>query len=55
MWVISVYDLMLNLDELGRKKENSMMDSYFSAVSHDQNNWLDPVKPFRRSSLMLHK
>ncbi|WZY99197.1 hypothetical protein YC2023_071526 [Brassica napus] len=27
-------------------------DSYFSIVSHDQDNWLNPVKPFQRSSLI---
>uniref|UniRef100_UPI0030E1E819 Ycf2 n=1 Tax=Hedysarum lehmannianum TaxID=1402432 RepID=UPI0030E1E819 len=27
-------------------------DSYFSMISHDQDNWLNPVKPFHRSSLI---
>jgi hypothetical protein len=26
--------------------------SYFSMISHDQDNWLNPVKPFHRSSLI---
>nr|YP_010474066.1 hypothetical protein RF2 [Corydalis crispa]YP_010474083.1 hypothetical protein RF2 [Corydalis crispa]UVH68279.1 hypothetical protein RF2 [Corydalis crispa]UVH68296.1 hypothetical protein RF2 [Corydalis crispa] len=28
------------------------MDSYFSMISHDRDNWLNPVKPFHRSSLI---
>ena len=28
------------------------MDSYFSMISHDQDNWLNQVKPFHRSSLI---
>nr|YP_009859840.1 Ycf2 [Silene kiusiana]AWX05967.1 Ycf2 [Silene kiusiana] len=31
---------------------NGNTDSYFSMISHDQNNWLNPVKPFHRSSLI---
>nr|UZH92874.1 putative chloroplast RF21 [Allium pallasii] len=27
-------------------------DSYFSMISHDRDNWLNPVKPFHRSSLI---
>nr|YP_010457571.1 hypothetical protein RF2 [Microtropis osmanthoides]YP_010457590.1 hypothetical protein RF2 [Microtropis osmanthoides]UUA68808.1 hypothetical protein RF2 [Microtropis osmanthoides]UUA68809.1 hypothetical protein RF2 [Microtropis osmanthoides] len=27
-------------------------DSYFSMISHDQDNWPNPVKPFHRSSLI---
>nr|YP_010451013.1 Ycf2 protein [Eleutharrhena macrocarpa]YP_010451030.1 Ycf2 protein [Eleutharrhena macrocarpa]UTV00794.1 Ycf2 protein [Eleutharrhena macrocarpa]UTV00811.1 Ycf2 protein [Eleutharrhena macrocarpa] len=27
-------------------------DSYFSTISHDRDNWLNPVKPFHRSSLI---
>nr|YP_010712266.1 Ycf2 protein [Corydalis ternata]YP_010712288.1 Ycf2 protein [Corydalis ternata]WDA92921.1 Ycf2 protein [Corydalis ternata]WDA92943.1 Ycf2 protein [Corydalis ternata] len=27
-------------------------DSYFSMLSHDRDNWLNPVKPFHRSSLI---
>nr|YP_010711452.1 Ycf2 protein [Corydalis turtschaninovii]YP_010711481.1 Ycf2 protein [Corydalis turtschaninovii]YP_010711640.1 Ycf2 protein [Corydalis wandoensis]YP_010711669.1 Ycf2 protein [Corydalis wandoensis]UGO88880.1 hypothetical protein RF2 [Corydalis turtschaninovii]UGO88897.1 hypothetical protein RF2 [Corydalis turtschaninovii]WDA92015.1 Ycf2 protein [Corydalis turtschaninovii]WDA92044.1 Ycf2 protein [Corydalis turtschaninovii]WDA92295.1 Ycf2 protein [Corydalis wandoensis] len=27
-------------------------DSYFSMTSHDRDNWLNPVKPFHRSSLI---
>nr|AIJ28034.1 hypothetical chloroplast RF21 [Trifolium lupinaster] len=30
----------------------SNMASYFSMISHDQDNWLNPVKPFHRSSLI---
>uniref|UniRef100_UPI0030E4726F Ycf2 n=1 Tax=Hedysarum drobovii TaxID=2906541 RepID=UPI0030E4726F len=28
------------------------MDSYFSMIFHDQDNWLNPLKPFHRSSLI---
>nr|QUB07480.1 hypothetical chloroplast RF21 [Halimodendron halodendron] len=35
-----------------RKKSFYNMDSYFSMISHDQDNWLNPVKPFHRSSLI---
>nr|YP_009000056.1 hypothetical chloroplast RF21 [Silene conoidea]YP_009000074.1 hypothetical chloroplast RF21 [Silene conoidea]AGZ18047.1 hypothetical chloroplast RF21 [Silene conoidea]AGZ18065.1 hypothetical chloroplast RF21 [Silene conoidea] len=31
---------------------NGNTDSYFSMISDDQNNWLNPVKPFHRSSLI---
>nr|YP_009389718.1 ycf2 protein [Silene wilfordii]YP_009389736.1 ycf2 protein [Silene wilfordii]ANG08147.1 ycf2 protein [Silene wilfordii]ANG08165.1 ycf2 protein [Silene wilfordii] len=31
---------------------NGNTDSYFSMIFHDQNNWLNPVKPFHRSSLI---
>ncbi|KAK9660580.1 hypothetical protein RND81_O204600 [Saponaria officinalis] len=34
------------------KKSFGNTDSYFSMISHDQNNWLNPVKPFHRSSLI---
>ncbi|RZC79507.1 hypothetical protein C5167_003739 [Papaver somniferum] len=27
-------------------------DSYFSMISHDRDNWLNPVKPFHKSSLI---
>nr|YP_009657241.1 hypothetical chloroplast RF2 [Medicago laciniata]QCO74139.1 hypothetical chloroplast RF2 [Medicago laciniata] len=30
----------------------SFMDSYFSMISHDQENWRNPLKPFHRSSLI---
>nr|YP_010411758.1 hypothetical chloroplast RF21 [Lophophora diffusa]URP30852.1 hypothetical chloroplast RF21 [Lophophora diffusa] len=35
-----------------RGKSFDNTDSYFSMTSHDQNNWLNPVKPFHRSSLI---
>nr|WCR63274.1 hypothetical chloroplast RF21 [Trigonella foenum-graecum] len=35
-----------------RRKSFYNMDSYFSMISHDQDNWLNPVKPFHRSSLI---
>lgn len=35
-----------------RSKSFSNTDSYFSMISHDQYNWLNPVKPFHRSSLI---
>nr|VDD65553.1 unnamed protein product [Brassica oleracea] len=35
-----------------RRKSFDNTDSYFSIVSHDQDNWLNPVKPFQRSSLI---
>ncbi|KAK7295980.1 hypothetical protein VNO77_51011 [Canavalia gladiata] len=34
------------------KKSFDNTDSYFSMISHDQDNWLNPVKPFHRSSLI---
>nr|YP_009684238.1 hypothetical chloroplast RF21 [Pseudostellaria heterophylla]YP_009684255.1 hypothetical chloroplast RF21 [Pseudostellaria heterophylla]QDP18179.1 hypothetical chloroplast RF21 [Pseudostellaria heterophylla]QDP18180.1 hypothetical chloroplast RF21 [Pseudostellaria heterophylla] len=34
------------------RKSFGNTDSYFSMISHDQNNWLNPVKPFHRSSLI---
>nr|YP_010379712.1 hypothetical protein RF2 [Astragalus obscurus]UCS40853.1 hypothetical protein RF2 [Astragalus obscurus] len=34
------------------KIPNRMTDSYFSMISHGQDNWLNPVKPFHRSSLI---
>nr|YP_010982165.1 hypothetical protein RF2 [Habropetalum dawei]YP_010982180.1 hypothetical protein RF2 [Habropetalum dawei]UZP15890.1 hypothetical protein RF2 [Habropetalum dawei]UZP15905.1 hypothetical protein RF2 [Habropetalum dawei] len=33
-------------------RRKSFEDSYFSMISHDQDNWLNPVKPFHRSSLI---
>ncbi|CAL2249174.1 unnamed protein product [Prunus armeniaca] len=33
-----------------RRKSFDNMDSYFSMISHDQDNWLNSVKPFHRSS-----
>nr|YP_010239501.1 Ycf2 [Corydalis bungeana]YP_010239518.1 Ycf2 [Corydalis bungeana]QTF74871.1 Ycf2 [Corydalis bungeana]QTF74888.1 Ycf2 [Corydalis bungeana] len=35
-----------------RRKSFDNTDSYFSTISHDQDNWLNPVKPFHRSSLI---
>nr|YP_010832507.1 hypothetical chloroplast RF21 [Astragalus oxyglottis]WFG51945.1 hypothetical chloroplast RF21 [Astragalus oxyglottis] len=37
---------------LFNKIPNRMTDSYFSMISHGQDNWLNPVKPFNRSSLI---
>nr|YP_009996492.1 hypothetical chloroplast RF21 [Astragalus laxmannii]QNQ65881.1 hypothetical chloroplast RF21 [Astragalus laxmannii]WDD39443.1 hypothetical chloroplast RF21 [Astragalus mongholicus var. dahuricus]WFG52249.1 hypothetical chloroplast RF21 [Astragalus laxmannii]WFG52325.1 hypothetical chloroplast RF21 [Astragalus laxmannii] len=34
------------------KIPNRMTDSYFSKISQGQDNWLNPVKPFNRSSLI---
>ncbi|CAN6472604.1 unnamed protein product [Victoria cruziana] len=34
------------------KKFFDNTDSYFSIISHDWDNWLNPVKPFYRSSLI---
>nr|YP_010407191.1 hypothetical chloroplast RF21 [Goodyera striata]YP_010407208.1 hypothetical chloroplast RF21 [Goodyera striata]URF19995.1 hypothetical chloroplast RF21 [Goodyera striata]URF20012.1 hypothetical chloroplast RF21 [Goodyera striata] len=35
-----------------RKNRRKSFDSYFSMISHDRDNWLNPVKPFHRSSLI---
>nr|BDB16058.1 hypothetical chloroplast RF21 [Onobrychis gaubae] len=35
-----------------RSKSFDNTDSYFSMISHGQDNWLNPVKPFHRSSLI---
>nr|YP_010484390.1 Ycf2 [Tamarix laxa]YP_010484406.1 Ycf2 [Tamarix laxa]UVW79610.1 Ycf2 [Tamarix laxa]UVW79611.1 Ycf2 [Tamarix laxa] len=35
-----------------RRKSFDNTDSYFSMISHDQENWLNPVKPFHRSPLI---
>nr|YP_010234796.1 hypothetical protein RF2 [Paphiopedilum parishii]YP_010234810.1 hypothetical protein RF2 [Paphiopedilum parishii]QTC05782.1 hypothetical protein RF2 [Paphiopedilum parishii]QTC05796.1 hypothetical protein RF2 [Paphiopedilum parishii]WAN78092.1 Ycf2 [Paphiopedilum parishii]WAN78103.1 hypothetical protein RF2 [Paphiopedilum parishii]WCR50005.1 Ycf2 [Paphiopedilum parishii] len=35
-----------------RRKSFDNTDSYFSMRSHDRDNWLNPVKPFHRSSLI---
>ncbi|KAF3772301.1 DNA-directed RNA polymerase subunit beta'' [Nymphaea thermarum] len=35
-----------------RRKFFDNTDSYSSMISHDQDNWLNPVKPFHRSSLI---
>nr|YP_009341917.1 hypothetical chloroplast RF2 [Aletris spicata]YP_009341934.1 hypothetical chloroplast RF2 [Aletris spicata]ALV25482.1 hypothetical chloroplast RF2 [Aletris spicata]ALV25483.1 hypothetical chloroplast RF2 [Aletris spicata] len=34
------------------RKSFDNTDSYFSMISHDRDNWLNPVKPFHRSSLI---
>ncbi|PRQ49124.1 putative ATPase, AAA-type, core, P-loop containing nucleoside triphosphate hydrolase [Rosa chinensis] len=46
-WVIDSFHTRNN-----RRKSFDNMDSYFSMISHDQDNWLNPVKPFHRSSLL---
>nr|YP_009864791.1 Ycf2 [Uvularia grandiflora]YP_009864808.1 Ycf2 [Uvularia grandiflora]QKE32786.1 Ycf2 [Uvularia grandiflora]QKE32803.1 Ycf2 [Uvularia grandiflora] len=33
-------------------RRKSFADSYFSIISQDRDNWLNPVKPFHRSSLI---
>nr|YP_010890823.1 hypothetical protein RF2 [Dicliptera tinctoria]YP_010890840.1 hypothetical protein RF2 [Dicliptera tinctoria]WJK72171.1 hypothetical protein RF2 [Dicliptera tinctoria]WJK72188.1 hypothetical protein RF2 [Dicliptera tinctoria] len=35
-----------------RSKSFDNADSYFSMIFHNQDNWLNPVKPFHRSSLI---
>ncbi|KAM3358400.1 hypothetical protein P3S68_021331 [Capsicum galapagoense] len=35
-----------------RRKSFDIPDSYFSMIFHDQDNWLKPMKPFHRSSLI---
>nr|YP_009405985.1 hypothetical chloroplast RF2 [Lobelia sessilifolia]YP_009406008.1 hypothetical chloroplast RF2 [Lobelia sessilifolia]ASA38059.1 hypothetical chloroplast RF2 [Lobelia sessilifolia]ASA38084.1 hypothetical chloroplast RF2 [Lobelia sessilifolia] len=35
-----------------RRKSFDNTDSYFSTICHDQDNWLNPLKPFHRSSLI---
>ena len=35
-----------------RRKSFENTDSYFSMISHDQDNWPNPAKPFHRSSLI---
>nr|YP_009539900.1 hypothetical protein [Biscutella baetica]YP_009539922.1 hypothetical protein [Biscutella baetica]AYQ21903.1 hypothetical protein [Biscutella baetica]AYQ21925.1 hypothetical protein [Biscutella baetica] len=46
-WMIDSFQTRKN-----RRKSFDNTDSYFSIVSHDQDNWLNPVKPFQRSSLI---
>nr|YP_010564669.1 hypothetical protein RF2 [Prunus cerasifera]YP_010564686.1 hypothetical protein RF2 [Prunus cerasifera]QKZ95681.1 Ycf2 [Prunus cerasifera]QKZ95698.1 Ycf2 [Prunus cerasifera]QWK41020.1 Ycf2 [Prunus cerasifera]QWK41038.1 Ycf2 [Prunus cerasifera]QWK46441.1 Ycf2 [Prunus cerasifera] len=46
-WMIDSFHTRNN-----RRKSFDNMDSYFSMISHDQDNWLNPVKPFHRSSLI---
>ncbi|RZC02937.1 Protein Ycf2, partial [Glycine soja] len=46
-WMIDSFHTRKN-----RRKSFDNTDSYFSMISHDPDNWLNPVKPFHRSSLI---
>nr|QUB02887.1 hypothetical chloroplast RF21 [Weldenia candida]QUB02904.1 hypothetical chloroplast RF21 [Weldenia candida] len=46
-WMIDSFHTRNN-----RKKSFDNTDSYFSMIFHDRDNWLNPVKPFHRSSLI---
>nr|YP_010308237.1 hypothetical protein RF2 [Meconopsis pseudohorridula]YP_010308257.1 hypothetical protein RF2 [Meconopsis pseudohorridula]ULU28653.1 hypothetical protein RF2 [Meconopsis pseudohorridula]ULU28673.1 hypothetical protein RF2 [Meconopsis pseudohorridula] len=46
-WMIDSFHTRNN-----RRKDFDNTDSYFSMISHDRDNWLNPVKPFHRSSLI---
>nr|UUF92360.1 hypothetical protein RF2 [Allium wallichii var. platyphyllum]UUF92361.1 hypothetical protein RF2 [Allium wallichii var. platyphyllum] len=46
-WMIDSFHTRNNC---GKSFDNT--DSYFSMISHDRDNWLNPVKPFHRSSLI---
>nr|YP_009241095.1 Ycf2 [Heptapleurum heptaphyllum]YP_009241115.1 Ycf2 [Heptapleurum heptaphyllum]AMK46217.1 Ycf2 [Heptapleurum heptaphyllum]AMK46224.1 Ycf2 [Heptapleurum heptaphyllum] len=46
-WMIDSFHTRNN-----RRKSFDNTDSYFSTIFHDQDNWLNPVKPFHRSSLI---
>nr|QFQ51867.1 hypothetical chloroplast RF21 [Sedum plumbizincicola]QFQ51884.1 hypothetical chloroplast RF21 [Sedum plumbizincicola] len=46
-WMIDSFHTRNN-----RRKSFDNTDSYFSMISHDQDNWLNPVKPFHGSSLI---
>nr|YP_010036252.1 hypothetical chloroplast RF21 [Aeonium arboreum]YP_010036269.1 hypothetical chloroplast RF21 [Aeonium arboreum]QQW46794.1 hypothetical chloroplast RF21 [Aeonium arboreum]QQW46811.1 hypothetical chloroplast RF21 [Aeonium arboreum] len=46
-WMIDSFHTRNN-----RRKSFDNTDSYFSMISHDQDNWLNPVKPFHVSSLI---
>ncbi|KAF1870769.1 hypothetical protein Lal_00037383 [Lupinus albus] len=46
-WMIDSFHARKN-----RRKSFDNTDSYFSMIAHDQANWLNPVKPFHRSSLI---
>nr|YP_009689001.1 Ycf2 [Paris japonica]YP_009689018.1 Ycf2 [Paris japonica]QEL51632.1 Ycf2 [Paris japonica]QEL51649.1 Ycf2 [Paris japonica] len=46
-WMIDSFHTRNN-----RGKSFDNMDSYFSMISHDRDNWLNPVEPFHRSSLI---
>jgi len=47
-WMIDSFHTRKNR----RKSFDNTDSAYFSIVSHDQDNWLNPVKPFQRSSLI---
>nr|YP_010601414.1 hypothetical protein RF2 [Ceratocephala testiculata]YP_010601431.1 hypothetical protein RF2 [Ceratocephala testiculata]QFV18864.1 Ycf2 [Ceratocephala falcata]QFV18881.1 Ycf2 [Ceratocephala falcata]WAL35703.1 hypothetical protein RF2 [Ceratocephala testiculata]WAL35704.1 hypothetical protein RF2 [Ceratocephala testiculata] len=46
-WMIESFHTRKN-----RRKSFDNADSYFSMISHDRDNWLNPAKPFHRSSLI---
>nr|QJS34354.1 hypothetical chloroplast RF21 [Scutellaria kingiana]QJS34355.1 hypothetical chloroplast RF21 [Scutellaria kingiana] len=46
-WMIDSFHTRNN-----RRKSFDNADSYFSMIFHNQDNWLNPVKPFDRSSLI---
>nr|YP_010505308.1 Ycf2 [Chrysosplenium echinus]YP_010505325.1 Ycf2 [Chrysosplenium echinus]UXE34025.1 Ycf2 [Chrysosplenium echinus]UXE34042.1 Ycf2 [Chrysosplenium echinus] len=46
-WMIDSFHTRNN-----RRKSFDNTDSYFSMISHDQDNWLNPAKPFHGSSLI---
>nr|UGK72100.1 hypothetical chloroplast RF21 [Kaempferia rotunda]UGK72117.1 hypothetical chloroplast RF21 [Kaempferia rotunda] len=46
-WVIDSFHTRNN-----RRKSFDNTDSYLSMIFHDRDNWLNPVKPFHRSSLI---
>uniref|UniRef100_A0A7N0TMY0 Ycf2 N-terminal domain-containing protein n=1 Tax=Kalanchoe fedtschenkoi TaxID=63787 RepID=A0A7N0TMY0_KALFE len=46
-WMIDSFHIRNN-----RRQSFDNTDSYFSMISHDQDNWLNPVKPFHGSSLI---
>nr|UBD07900.1 hypothetical chloroplast RF21 [Primula sikkimensis]UBD07917.1 hypothetical chloroplast RF21 [Primula sikkimensis]USN91598.1 Ycf2 protein [Primula sikkimensis]USN91616.1 Ycf2 protein [Primula sikkimensis] len=46
-WMIDSFHTRKN-----RRKSFDHTDSYFSMIFHDQDNWLNPVKLFHRSSLI---
>nr|YP_010248435.1 hypothetical chloroplast RF2 [Scutellaria rehderiana]YP_010248454.1 hypothetical chloroplast RF2 [Scutellaria rehderiana]YP_010297475.1 Ycf2 protein [Scutellaria likiangensis]YP_010297495.1 Ycf2 protein [Scutellaria likiangensis]AVA08979.1 hypothetical chloroplast RF21 [Scutellaria baicalensis]UNP49507.1 hypothetical chloroplast RF21 [Scutellaria grandiflora]AVA08998.1 hypothetical chloroplast RF21 [Scutellaria baicalensis]AVA09066.1 hypothetical chloroplast RF21 [Scutellaria baicalensis] len=46
-WMIDSFHTRNN-----RRKSFDNADSYFSMIFHNQDNWLNPVKPFHRSSLI---
>nr|YP_010859329.1 hypothetical protein RF2 [Calamus tetradactylus]YP_010859346.1 hypothetical protein RF2 [Calamus tetradactylus]WGM73498.1 hypothetical protein RF2 [Calamus tetradactylus]WGM73515.1 hypothetical protein RF2 [Calamus tetradactylus] len=46
-WMIDSFHTRNN-----RRKSFDNTDSYFSMISQDRDNWMNPVKPFHRSSLI---